>query len=76
MNQLEILPFPKKIQLGAVRSLAVCLFIERFMPEVIENEAHTKRTNVFYDKILGQHKNSIKHKEQSFVEWLGFQYKS
>lgn len=76
MNPLEILPFPKKIQLGAVRSLAVCLFIERFMPEIIENEAHTKRTNVFYDKILGQHKNSIKHKEQSFVEWLGFQYKS
>lgn len=75
MNQLEILPFPKKIQLGAVRSLAVCLFIEKYLPGMLDETQQKKRTNVFYDKVIAKHKISIIQKEQSFVEWLGFQYK-
>ena len=74
-NQLETQPFPKKIQLGAVRSLAVCLFIERFTPQIIQGMELKKRSNVFYDNIIAEHKNIIMEKEKPFVTWLGFQYK-
>lgn len=75
LNQLETLPFPKKIQLGAVRSLAVCLFIEKFTPLISDEKSKKKRTNVFYDSLITEHKNEIIKNEQYFVEWLGFQYK-
>lgn len=75
LKEFETLPFPQKIQLGAVRSLAVCLFIERFIPQIIEEQEKKKRTNLFYDKLIAKHKTSIIQKEQTFVEWLGFQYK-
>ena len=74
LSQYEILPFPKKIQLGAVRSLAVCLFIEKFTRLIRDEKLMKKRTNVFYDGIIAKHKNEIIKNEQSFVESLGFEY--
>ena len=74
LNDFETLPFPKKVQLGAVRSLAVCLFVEKFTQLVREEESRKKRTNVFDDKIIAEHKNIIMDAEYIFVKSLGFKY--
>lgn len=74
LSQYEILPFPKKIQLGSVRSQAVCLYIEKFMPGLIINK-NDKRTKKFYEKIVYHYKDKIAETEKEFVRSLGFYYK-
>ena len=74
LSQYEILPFPKKIQLGAVRVLAACLFIERYIPELTVGKDNATRSNIFYGSLISKNKNIIKEKEKKFVESLGLVY--
>ena len=68
----ESLPFPSKIQLGSVRSDAVCLFIENHFDHLLKDSQ--RRTSALYSKILENHKQEIVNEECKFVEKLGFSY--
>lgn len=67
----ESLPLPNKLMLGAVRSKVVCLYVEKFMPELLSGN---KKTSSFYDQVVRINRDKIIEYEQIFVTSLGIKY--